>query len=195
MYSFRRLDADVIHNFCLGKSCSAQKQPSNDKTLDEIAESRLQQRISVTDAGSNPMELRLRGHVSITDTSSGQSVPFYLMRTLGGSDITGSETLRGFANSRFRDNDMVLLQAEFLMRLRGGPINLLVFNDAGKVAPSLKQFGVGRPRDTFGIGLAIVPSQLHAYLFRFYIALGSGEGYHITAAAGDPSAVGTRLFR
>jgi hypothetical protein len=189
-YSFRRFDADLIHKFCFGTSCPRKGKSKQNKTPEE----RMESRVAFTDVNPGQTELRLRGRVSFTDVGSGKVVPFYLMRTLGGSDISGAETLRGFVDYRFRDKDMVLVQAEFLKPLYG-PIDLIVFNDTGKVAPSLKRFNVGRLRDTFGIGLAIVPSQLHAYLFRFYIALGSGEGYHITAAGGDPTAVGTRLFR
>jgi hypothetical protein len=170
-YSFRRFDADLLHGFLLGKKASNTNPDPREKT-----------------------ELRFRGLLSLTDVSSGHTVPFYLMRTLGGSDLRGIETLRGFADYRFRDKDMVLVQAEFVKPIYG-PINVFVFNDTGKVAPSIKDFKVGRLRDTFGIGLAIVPSQLHAYLFRFYVAFGSGEGFRAVPVAGDVSAVGTRLFR
>src|SRR6185312_8991455 len=50
-------------------------------------------------------EFRVRGRLSFSDTSSGQRVPFYLMQTLGGSNIRGADTLRGFRDYRFRDRD------------------------------------------------------------------------------------------
>ena len=140
------------------------------------------------------IELRLRGRLSLADVGSGKVQPFYLMRTLGGSDITGTETLRGFSDYRFRDNDLVLAQAELAMPLYG-PIDLFAFNDVGKVAPSLKHFNVGRFRDTFGAGFSIVPSKLRSYLFRLYFAFGSGEGSQFFWGAGDPTTIGGRLVR
>lgn len=73
----------------------------------------------------------LRGLLSSSDPDAGNSVPFYLAPTLG-----GSQSLRGFRTFRFRDRSAVLLQVEYRWR-----INELVqgalFYDAGAVAPSV----------------------------------------------------------
>ena len=78
-------------------------------------------------------EIRIRGRISLSETKDGQSVPFYLMETLGGSNIRSDDTLRGFRNYRFRDRDLALLQVEYLRQLYG-PIDFIAFYDTGKVA-------------------------------------------------------------
>lgn len=137
-------------------------------------------------------ELRIRGRLSFSETKDGQRVPFYLMETLGGSNIRGDDTLRGFRDYRFRDRDLILLQTEYLRQLYG-PLNLIAFYDVGKVAPSISRFDEGRLRQTYGLGIVIVPRQTDNVLFRFYVALGSGEGSHTYVGVGD--ALGGRADR
>ncbi|HEX8293446.1 MAG TPA: hypothetical protein VF570_16920, partial [Pyrinomonadaceae bacterium] len=64
-------------------------------------------------------EIRVRGRVSLSGARAGQRVPFYLMETLGGSNVRGDDTLRGFRDYRFRDRHYALLQTEYLRRLYG----------------------------------------------------------------------------
>jgi len=105
------------------------------------------------------------------------------METIGGSNILGDVTLRGFRNYRFRDRDYFLVQTEFLRELRG-PINLITFYDFGKVAPSWSRFDDGRTRQTFGGGIVVIPytrendvvRKLGNVMFRLYVGMGSGEG-------------------
>jgi hypothetical protein len=137
-------------------------------------------------------EFRVRGRVSFSDTSSGQRVPFYLQETLGGSNIRADDTLRGFRDYRFRDRDLVLLQLEYLRQVYG-PIDFITFYDTGKVAPSLSRLDEGRLRHTYGVGIVVVPRRGDNVLFRFYIALGSGEGSHTFFGVGD--ALGGRADR
>jgi hypothetical protein len=129
-------------------------------------------------------EVRIRGRLSFAETKDLQRVPFYLMQTLGGSNISNDDTLRGFRDYRFRDRDLALLQLEYL-RTVYGPINLIGFYDTGKVAPSISRFDEGRLRHTFGLGLVVVPRRGDNVLFRFYVAFGSGEGMHTYAGLGD----------
>ena len=138
-------------------------------------------------------ELRVRGRLSFTETSSGQRAPFYLMETLGGSNIRSEDTLRGFSDYRFRDRDYALLQIEYLRELYG-PIDLITFYDAGKVAASVSRFSEGRLRQTYGVGIVVVPRRADNILFRFYVALGSGEGSH-TFFGGGVTGRGDRLLR
>jgi hypothetical protein len=138
-------------------------------------------------------EIRIRGRFAFSETSEGQRVPFYLMETLGGSNIRGDDTLRGFRDYRFRDRDYMLVQTEYLRRLYG-PIDLILFYDFGKVASSISRFDEGRMRHTYGAGIVVVPRQLDNILFRFYVALGSGEGSH-TYLNGGITGRGDRLTR
>jgi hypothetical protein len=138
-------------------------------------------------------EIRIRGRVSLSETRAGQRVPFYLMETLGGANINSDDTLRGFRDYRFRDRDFALLQVEYLRAL-WGPIDFIAFYDTGKVAPSVSRFDEGRLRHTYGFGVVVVPRRLDNILFRFYVALGSGEGSH-TYFGGGITGRGNRLFR
>ncbi len=129
-------------------------------------------------------EIRVRGRLSFSETREGQRVPFYLMKTLGGSDIRGEDTLRGFRDYRFRDRDLILLQLEYMRELFG-PVNFITFYDTGKVAPSISRFDEGRLRHTYGLGVVVVPRRGENVLIRFYVALGSGEGSHTFIGGGD----------
>jgi hypothetical protein len=61
----------------------------------------------------------------------------------------------------------------------------ITFYDAGKVAASVSRFSEGRLRQTFGLGIVVVPRRADNILFRFYIALGSGEGSHTPLGGGN----------
>jgi hypothetical protein len=139
-------------------------------------------------------EFRIRGRVSFSDTSPGQRVPFYLMETLGGSNIRNEDTLRGFRDYRFRDRNFMLLQLEYMRELYG-PINFIGFYDTGKVASSISSFDVGRLRHTYGVGIVVVPRRGEDVLFRFYVAFGSGESAHTYIGAGDLLNRSDRLLR
>lgn len=138
-------------------------------------------------------EVRIRGRVSLAETREGQRVPFYLMETLGGTNVRGDDTLRGFRDYRFRDRDYLLVQTEYMRELYG-PLDLILFYDFGKVAASISQFDEGRLRHTYGLGVVVVPRRLDNILFRFYVSLGSGEGAR-TYISGGPGSRGNRLTR
>lgn len=138
-------------------------------------------------------EFRIRGRLSLAETREGQRIPFYLMETLGGSNIRSDVTLRGFKNYRFRDRNHFLVQAEYLREIYG-PIDLITFYDFGKVAPSVSRFDEGRMRHSVGAGIVIVPRRLDNVLFRLYWAFGSGEGIR-THIGGFGSGRGNRLTR
>jgi hypothetical protein len=77
--------------------------------------------------GSEQRRLALRLFGSADDPDRGAHVPFYLMQTLGGSDM-----LRGFREFRYRDLRTLYLSAEY--RWDASPaIELAAFYDAGKV--------------------------------------------------------------
>ena len=130
-------------------------------------------------------EFRVRGRLSFSDTSPGQRVPFYLMQTLGGSNIRSVETLRGFRDYRFRDRNLILLQLEYLRNLKG-PLDFIAFYDNGKVASAVDSFDVGRWRHTYGLGFVFVQRPIEDVSFRFYLAFGSGEGSRTYVGMADP---------
>ncbi len=77
----------------------------------------------------------------------GAVVPFYLRPTIG-----GSRTLRGYERQRFRDNGVVLMQAEYRYEINTFLMGA-VFADAGQAAPSLWRMQWRDLRTDYGVGL------------------------------------------
>jgi outer membrane protein assembly factor BamA len=77
--------------------------------------------------------LAFRGRIDISQPDAGHEVPFYLLPTLG-----GSSSLRGYFDYRFRDRDLLLMNAEYRWPILRR-VDAAVFYDAGSVAaaPSL----------------------------------------------------------
>jgi outer membrane protein assembly factor BamA len=73
-------------------------------------------------------------------------VPFYLLPTLG-----GSRSLRGYDDYRFRDRNLLLLNAEYRWRVFGA-LDGALFYDAGKVAPRFGDLDVTNLRSSYGLG-------------------------------------------
>ncbi len=89
-------------------------------------------------------------------------VPFYLERTLG-----GSEMLRGYREFRFRDQNLAFLSAEY--RWEAIPaLELAVFYDAGKVFPRRTDFNLDELQTSYGFGIRIKTRS--AVVFRIDLA-------------------------
>lgn len=89
----------------------------------------------------------LRGFASFATTPPGGEVPFFLQRTIGGAG-----TLRGFREFRFRDRNVVLLQAEYRFEVFTA-LDGALFYDAGQVAPHAEDFTWKRLETDWGFGL------------------------------------------
>ncbi len=118
----------------------------------------------------------VRFRVSSSRTGSGKQVPFYYQETLGGSDINGDSALRGFADYRFRDRSLMVLQTEYQVNIKNG-FGLLAFYDTGKVAPTLGGLGSARLRHSYGFGFTMFSGD--RVYFKFYVSLGGGEGKRV----------------
>lgn len=90
--------------------------------------------------------LAFRAIGAFTTADSGQSVPFYLQPTLG-----GHRDLRGFRESRFRDNNTFLLGAEYRWQAWWA-LDGALFVDAGTVAPSRQDLSLGAMEVSYGVG-------------------------------------------
>ena len=90
--------------------------------------------------------IALRARVASSDTSDGNVVPFYLLPTLG-----GSRSLRGYDDYRFRDRNLLLLNAEYRWRVFGA-LDGALFYDAGKVAPRFGDLDLTDLRSSYGLG-------------------------------------------
>jgi hypothetical protein len=145
-------------------------------------ETEVQQRIP----GLRPGQ-RLTLHGFVASTNSGSDVPFYMLYTLGGSSglksfrpgLFGTDgtqaTLRSFKNFRFRDRNLVLMQAEYRIPIIS-KVDATVFIDAGQVGP--------RTSDLFknlrtGTGFSLSYMQNGRPLGRIDVGFGGGEGVQL----------------
>jgi len=93
--------------------------------------------------------IALRGWAVFSQTSSGNTVPFYLLPSLGGKN-----TLRGYYDFRFRDRDMEVFNAESRWGLFTH-LDAAVFVDAGKVAPQARDLDFSHFKTSYGVGLRV----------------------------------------
>jgi hypothetical protein len=121
-------------------------------------------------------DLNLLANVVASYTGANGQVPFYFDQTLGGSDINGDDTLRGYADYRFRAPSSVLFQLEY-RRVLWGPLGLLSFYDTGKVALLPSDISLGQLRHDIGFGLYLRAGNHE--VARLYIAFGTGEGTQV----------------
>jgi hypothetical protein len=112
--------------------------------------------------------LALRAYASFTEADEGREVPFYLQPWLGGSHM-----LRAYRSFRFRDRNVVLLQAEYrwevLPYLRGA-----LFYDAGSVAAERQEFRLDSLKHDYGFGLRFGVGA--GVFLRTDMAFGGAEG-------------------
>jgi hypothetical protein len=166
----------------------------NDQQFDRFSFSRLDVEARHKFAVFGPhRRLTLHGWVAATDTRSGNSVPFYMQPSLGGTgqlrsvgeDLIGSDgsrgTLRGFDNFRFRDLNLMLLQADYRVPV-WGPFDASVFVDAGKVAPRRADLNLSGLKHDYGFSISVMrgPNTVARTDFGF----GSGEGAKIIVSFG-----------
>lgn len=95
--------------------------------------------------GNWVIDLALRA--STTTPSAGDSVPFFLMPDLGGSNM-----LRGFGNYRFRDRHSILFTGEYRWYAQEF-LDVALFYDAGKVVPRRGDLDLNHLKSSYGIGL------------------------------------------
>ena len=111
--------------------------------------------------------LAVRALAVFSDTSDGQAVPFYLSPTYGGLNVG-----RGYPTFRFRDRNMLALQAEY--RYQVSPlVSGALFADAGQVAPSVRAIQWSQLKTTYGTGVRFGAAGGAA--LRFDLAFG-GDG-------------------
>ncbi|PSQ98339.1 MAG: hypothetical protein BRD48_07725 [Bacteroidetes bacterium QS_9_68_14] len=91
--------------------------------------------------------LALREFLTLTSTPGDNEIPFYEMKTLGGSN-----TLRGFSRFRFRDRNAILFNVEYRWKIFR-PLDLALFVDAGHVFGSIEEMAL--EADSFELGYGI----------------------------------------
>lgn len=91
--------------------------------------------------------IALRGLVTTTDTGEGETIPFFMLPSLG-----GGSTLRGYHSWRFRDRHRVLLSGEYRWTA-GQLVEMALFLDAGKVVSRRGDLDLSDLRKDYGIGI------------------------------------------
>lgn len=120
--------------------------------------------------------LDLRTSLTISEPNNGATIPYYMRPTVGGSDINSQQSLRGFPDYRFRDNDAVFDQVEYTIPVHD-PIGLLLFYDSGTVGPALNTLSFAHLRQDSGIGATF---RIHnAEIGQVFMAWGAGHGPYL----------------
>jgi hypothetical protein len=109
----------------------------------------------------------VRALAVLSDTAIGQEVPFYLSPTYGGLNVG-----RGYPTFRFRDRNLVALQAEYRYQINK-LVSGAIFADSGQVAPRVGAIAWSRFKTTYGTGIRFGASGGAA--LRFDLAFG-GDG-------------------
>jgi len=120
--------------------------------------------------------LAFRQFVSLTHTAQDQAVPFYRLQSLG-----GSESLRGYRLGRFRDYNVLLLNAEVRCQVWHW-LDMAVFGDAGHVFRRFRDLGPATVRADIGVGFRLRTSKGTAARLEF--ARGT-EGVHVQLKLGS----------
>ncbi len=112
----------------------------------------------------------VRGKATLTDAQRGQTIPFYMQPTIG-----GSEDLRGFHPFRFYDNNSLVLNAEYRWHATS-LLDMALFADGGKVFPRRGELNFSNLQGDGGIGFRFnINGQ---QVLRLDVA-GSHEGFRI----------------
>ncbi len=121
--------------------------------------------------------------ISESFAKAGSAVPFYLMPTLGGSNINGEALLPSYPDYRFRGPDLILLRGTVEHSLGKLPIGALFSFDEGKVANRRDGIAFDHLRHSFSAGLTVHAGGLPVVSLLF--AWGGNEGHHTTAAVSN----------
>jgi outer membrane protein assembly factor BamA len=110
----------------------------------------------------------LQGRMITSSVDEGQQVPFYLQPYVGGSN-----TLRSVSDYRFRDDNVLYLNAEYRWEAFAG-LDVALFTDFGKVAPEAGDLDLSGLEHAYGVGLRF--NTYKSVFLRIDVATGAGEG-------------------
>lgn len=117
----------------------------------------------------------LHGWLVASDMAEGAMVPFYMLPSLGGNN-----TLRAYANYRFHDRHLALVNAEARIALFEH-VDAAVFADAGNVAVRMADLNLDRT--SFGVGFRMHSKR--STFARLDVAHGR-EGWRVAFNTSDP---------
>jgi hypothetical protein len=91
--------------------------------------------------------ISLRGLARTTNAKSDQTIPFFMLPSVG-----GGSSLRGYSSWRFRDRNSILFQAEWRI-MANRYLDSAVFMDAGKVTPHSRDLNFDGLKTDYGFGV------------------------------------------
>lgn len=100
---------------------------------------------------------------------SDSDLPFFQMGVLG-----GIKKMRGFYEGRYRDNNLLVFQAEYRRHLFW-LLGFTVFGDIGQVAKRYDAFNAQNWRYTYGLGLRLMLDKTQKINLRIDAAVGNGK--------------------
>jgi outer membrane protein assembly factor BamA len=113
----------------------------------------------------------VRVGLSYVNNETGHRVPFYFLPYIGGSD-----TVRGVREFRFRDENILFLNAEYRWRVIPY-LDVVPFFDAGEVRADWEEIGPGDLETAYGIGFRVNVED--RTFLRIDVGTGSGEGTRV----------------
>jgi len=113
----------------------------------------------------------LRGRVVYVNNDPGHRVPFYFFPYIGGSD-----TVRGFREFRFRDENIVFVNAEYRWEAFAG-LDMALFYDIGEVSSNWEDIDLRDAKTSYGVGFRF--NNFRSVFLRLDIGTGGGEGTRI----------------
>lgn len=125
--------------------------------------------------GGGRLVLALHGWAVTSEPGANQLVPFYLQPSLG-----GAHSLRGYADYRFHDNNMLIVNAEARIALLTH-LDFALFADAGNVAARRRDLDLSR--QSFGAGLRLHTRRI---TFARLDAARGDEGWRLAFRLTDP---------
>ncbi len=100
---------------------------------------------------------------------SDRELPFFQMGILG-----GQKKMRGFYEGRYRDNNAIILQAEYRTHLFWR-LGLTIFGDMGQVASRVDNFNANNWRFTYGTGLRLRIDDAQKLNLRIDLGVGNNQ--------------------
>jgi outer membrane protein assembly factor BamA len=113
----------------------------------------------------------VRVGLSYVNNDPDNRVPFYFLPYIGGSN-----TVRGFKEFRFRDENVIFMNAEYRWEAFAG-LDMALFFDAGEVRPDWEQIDLQELKTSYGIGFRF--NTYKSVFMRLDIGAGGGEGTQI----------------
>ncbi|PYQ69995.1 MAG: hypothetical protein DMG04_26225, partial [Acidobacteria bacterium] len=173
-FSFRRWTIDLNHQVPLYHTGGGPALRDERNTPNECSVSPL---VDACPSVTRDLWGSISVRVLVSKSQVGDSgvVPFYLQRTLGGSDIDGQRALASYDDYRFRGPHLMLFQ-ETVEHALWGPIGALVLLEQGKVAAQGEALSFSGLQHSVGIGATLRAGGFPAVAASWHT--GGPEGRH-----------------